>query len=89
MIRAPRRYLLRGDFVAERLEAAHVFHLDFADQIGISRSYFSLVLNGHRDLSPRVRRALLDHPLFAGVPEAELWTIEAPALRVVGPGGAA
>ena len=89
MSRAPRRYLLRGDFVAERLDAAHVFHLDFAEQIGLSRSYFSQVLNGRRHLSPRVRRALLEHPLFTGVPEADLWTIEGPTLRVVGPGGAA
>ena len=89
MSHAPRRYLLRGDFVAERLEAAHVFHHAVAEEIGLSRSYFSQVLNGHRHLNPRVRRALLDHPLLVGVPEAKLWTIDGPALRVVGPGGAA
>ncbi|MFT5585862.1 MAG: hypothetical protein ACI9VR_003455, partial [Cognaticolwellia sp.] len=36
-----------------------------------------------------MRRALLDHPLYAGVAEGDLWTIEPPTLRVVGPGGAA
>ena len=76
MSRSSRCYILRGDFVAERLNAAHVYHHDFAEQIGLSRTYFSQVLNGHRHLSPRVRRALLSHSIFAGVAEGDLWVVE-------------
>ncbi len=78
-----RRYTLRRDAIVARIEAAHLTHHDFADQLGVSRCHFSQVLNGHRHATPRVRRALLDHPALAGVDEDELWTIEGPALRVV------
>lgn len=77
-VHRPNRYVLRGAFVAERLDAAHLHHKDLADALGLSRSYFSQLVNGHRDASPRVRRALVDHPLFADVAEADLWEVLPP-----------
>lgn len=71
-----RRFTLRLAFVAARIDAAHLTHQDFAAAIGLSRSHWSQVVNGRRPATPDVRRAILDHPAFAGVDEAELWTVE-------------
>lgn len=73
-----KRYVLRGAFVTERLDEAHRTHAAFAAEFDLSRSYWSQVVNGHRDLSPDVRRAILDHPLFAGVPESDVWDVHPP-----------
>jgi transcriptional regulator with XRE-family HTH domain len=74
----PARYFLRRAFVADRLDAAHLRHHVVARQLGVSPAYFSQLLNGHRTVSPDVRRAVLDHPAFAGVDEALLWDIKPP-----------
>ena len=74
----PARYILRGEFVASRLDAAHIRHREFAAQIGICGSYLSQVMHGHRVVSPDVRRAIADHPIFVGVDEALLWDIKPP-----------
>ena len=72
------RYLLRTAFVAGRLGAAHKAHKELAAELGLSRAYFSQLVNRHRHLTPRVRRALLDYPLFAGVAERDLWDVLPP-----------
>ena len=74
----PARYMLRGEFVASRLDAAHIRHREFAAQIGISGSYLSQLMHGHRVVSPDVRRAIVDHSIFVGVDEALLWDIKPP-----------
>ena len=74
----PRRYLLRPGVVAERLDAHHLRQKDLAADMGLSRAYLSTLVQGHLPLSPRVRRALLAHPAFAGVAEAELWEVQPP-----------
>ena len=56
------------------LEQYHLTHADVAEQLGYSRSYWSMLVNGHRGLSPRVRRCLRQHPIFRTVPEDKLWT---------------
>ncbi|MCK6517898.1 helix-turn-helix domain-containing protein [Myxococcota bacterium] len=65
---------LRPLRVDELLEAHHLTHADAAVQLGYSRSYWSMLVNRHRRLSPSVRRCLRRHPVFATVPEDELWT---------------
>ena len=74
----PRRernsYHLKPHNIDEVLEKHHLTHAEVAAQLGCSRSYWSMLLNGHRSLSPRMRRSLRGHPLFVGIPEEELWT---------------
>ena len=71
----PRRYLLRGDTVSARLDAAHLTHADMAEALGLARSTWSQLVHAHRAVTPRVRRALLAHPAFAGLAEDALWTV--------------
>ena len=67
-------YVLNAFQVDRLLEAHHLTHNEVATQLGFSRSYWSLLVNGHRGLSPRVRRCLRSHPVLGAVPESELWT---------------
>lgn len=67
-------YRLNPLCIDDVLEHHHLTHADLAEQLGYSRSYWSMLVNGHRSLSPRVRRCLRRHPIFGTVPEDELWT---------------
>ena len=67
-------YHLNAPRIDEVLETHHLTHADVAAAVGCSRSYWSMLLNGHRRLSPRMRRSLRGHPLFESIPEDELWT---------------
>jgi hypothetical protein len=75
------RYLLRTASVRDLLDRAHWSHHRTARHLGISSAYFSQLLNRHRALTPDMRHLFLSSPLFATVPETELWE------RVVGDGG--
>lgn len=66
-------YYLNGPFLRQVLDRACLAHDDFAEEIGVSRSHFSVVLNGHLPLSKRMRRKLLESPRLKGIPEAMLW----------------
>ena len=67
------RYWLQADVVRERLEQRHLTHSDFADTLGLSRSYWSQIYNRKRDLTPQVRRWLLAAPPLQGLAESQLW----------------
>ncbi len=67
------RFWLNAAIVAGRLEAHHLSHGDFADSLGLSRSYWSQLIHRKRSLTPQVRRCLLTSGPLAGVPENELW----------------
>jgi transcriptional regulator with XRE-family HTH domain len=67
-------YRLNAHRVDQLLEEHHLTHGELALQLGYSRSYWSLLLNGHRGLSPKVRRCLRGHAILATVSEEELWT---------------
>lgn len=69
------RYYLRKKRIVAAIDASHLSQAGFAEEIGLSRSHWSQVLNGHRSATPRVRRALLDHAVLQGVPEDELWDV--------------
>ncbi len=70
-----RRYYLKKDRIVAAVDASHLCQAGFAEEIGLSRSHWSQVLNRHRAATPRVRRALLAHPVLRGVPEDELWDV--------------
>lgn len=67
-------YRLNAFRVDQLLEQHHLTHGEIAQQLGYSRSYWSLLINGHRGLSPMVRRCLRKHAVLGSVPEDELWT---------------
>jgi hypothetical protein len=75
----PRRtFYLRADVVQDVLDRYHLSHLRFADHVGRSRSSWSQVFNGHRPLSPGVRRDLLASRYLRGIDEASLWRVVEP-----------
>ena len=71
------RYYLRKDRIVAAIDQSHLCQAGFAEEIGLSRSHWSQVLNRHRAATPRIRRALLAHPVLRGVAEAELWDVVA------------
>ena len=64
---------LKRDCIVVALDAHHVSHTEFARSVRLSRSYWSQLLNGHRPVSTRVRRAMLCHPCLRDIPEDQLW----------------
>jgi plasmid maintenance system antidote protein VapI len=69
----PARYLLRTDDVRDHLDRKHWSHHRVARHLGISKAYWSQLLNRRRALTPDMRTLLLSSPLFQGVPEVQLW----------------
>ncbi len=69
------RFLIRQDTVQRVITRNHLTHQQFADHLGLSRSYWSQVFNRHRHLTPMLRQILLGSRLLKNVPEAELWDI--------------
>lgn len=69
----PQRWFLRAEFVRNHLDRLHYSHGAFAASLGISRSYWSQLLNGHRALTPKIRRAIVESEAFWGVDEAKIW----------------
>jgi transcriptional regulator with XRE-family HTH domain len=67
------RFWLNAATVSARLEERHLNHGDFADELGLSRSYWSQILHRKRPLTPQVRRWLLASPSLTGLTEADLW----------------
>jgi hypothetical protein len=67
-------YYLNVDTIERILEFNHINHAIFADGLGYSRGYWSMIVNKHRPLSPTVRKCLTRHALLKGTPETDLWT---------------
>jgi transcriptional regulator with XRE-family HTH domain len=59
------------------LDQRHLNHQQLASQLGVSPSYWSLLFNNHRSLTPRLRRRLLRCPALRELSEDELWEIRA------------
>jgi hypothetical protein len=72
------RWMLRGPAVREIVDRAHFGIGEFAAELRISKSYWSALSSGRVPTPPRLRRALLAHPVFAGVAPEELWEIKPP-----------
>ena len=64
---------LKRDQIVVALDAHHVSHTEFARSVRLSRSHWSQLLNGHRPVTARVRRAMLCHPCLRDIPEDQLW----------------
>lgn len=73
-MRHPRRVLyIRPAVVIRILDRHHLTHSRVAAHLELSRSYWSQLVNGHRALSPEVRRRLMASRYFRGVSEDVLW----------------
>ncbi len=60
--------------VIERVLEDHCWSQEaLADEVGISRVHFNRLLNGHRPLTRRTRRKLLDCAVLQGLSPDELW----------------
>lgn len=53
------RYWLNEESVRALVDKRHLTHHEFAALLGVSRAYWSQIVNGRRALTPKVRRALL------------------------------
>lgn len=76
MSNQPRRtsmFFLNASIVSARLEERHLTHGDFADELGLSRSYWSQILNRRRPLTAHVRQWLLKSTTLSGLREDDLW----------------
>jgi hypothetical protein len=74
-----RHFLLRTQTIEDVLDRHHLTHADFADHLGLSRSYWSQVVNRRRALSPAVRQCLIASRYLRGVAESALWDALDPA----------
>lgn len=77
---AARTFLLNTEVIRDLLDRQHRSHWGFADDLEISRSYWSQLFNRRRHLTPELRRRLLEHDLVrsAKLHEQDLWTINEP-----------
>lgn len=67
------RYWLNEESVRELVDRRHLTHIEFAALLGVSRTYWSQIVNGRRALTPKVRRALLT---VLPEDEGQLWRVE-------------
>lgn len=68
-----RRYFFRPERIRAIIDDHHLTHADVARRLGLSRAYWSQLINIKRALTPSTRRLILDCNIFAGVAESELW----------------
>jgi plasmid maintenance system antidote protein VapI len=72
--REPHTYVLNAVVVDELLARHHLSHGEVARQLEICASYWSLLVNGHRRLTARMRHSLRAHKVLGSVDERALWT---------------
>ena len=75
MTRRPLDFRIRKEHIALVLDRHHLCHEGFAQELGISRQYWSMLFNGRRHVTPRIRARLLANPRLAEIPESELWDV--------------
>ena len=68
-----RHYFLRSTRVREIIDERHLTHATVARRLGVSRAYWSQLVNRKRSLTATTRRLMLDSTIFGGIAEAELW----------------
>ena len=66
-------FRLRTRSIRAFLARRHRTHRWAARHLGLSRSYWSQLVNGRRPLSPMVRQLLLSSDFFGALTEDELW----------------
>jgi len=75
MTARPLDFRLRKERIALVLDRHHLCHEGFAQELGISRQYWSMLFNRRRPVTPRIRARLLANSRLAGIPESELWDV--------------
>lgn len=70
------RFWLNAAPVTARLEERNLNLGNLADELGLSRSYWSQLLHRKRPLTPQVRRWLLASRTLAGLTGEVLWERE-------------
>lgn len=68
-----RHYFLRSARVREIIDERHLTHSTVARRLGVSRAYWSQLVNRKRSLTATTRRLMLDSSIFGTIAEAELW----------------
>lgn len=66
-------FYVNTDPVRAALEARHWTHRRVAEQLDITASHWSAVLNGRAPLSAEMRRRMLSSKAFDGLPVETLW----------------
>lgn len=70
----PNDYRLNAETISRVLDEKALTQRQLAEDLGCSASFLSDLVRGHRALSRRMRRSILDSAHFAGVAEDALWT---------------
>lgn len=73
MTRAAVPHTLRAERVHEIIDRHHMTLGEVAVLLGVSRSFWSQLINRTRSVSPKMRRRILACNVFAGVPDSDLW----------------
>lgn len=73
MSQAQPTYFLREAELREFVAELDWTHSQAADHLGLSRSYWSQLINGRRALSPAVRVRLMQSPQFSKLGRDGLW----------------
>lgn len=73
MTRAAVPHTLRTERVREIIDRHHMTLGEVAVLLGVSRSFWSPLINRNRSVSPKMRRRILACEVFAGVPDPDLW----------------
>jgi hypothetical protein len=71
----PLEFHINRSRIALVLDEHHLCHEGFAQELGLSRQYWSALYNRKRPLSPPIRARILACPRLAGIPESELWDV--------------
>jgi hypothetical protein len=69
------RFYIKRSKVQEILDINHLTHRGFAKDLDLSPSHWSLLFNGKRQLTPSVRRKLIQSPLLEPFSESDIWNV--------------
>ncbi len=67
------RFFLRTENLQRILDERDHSHVELAQDVGVTPSYWSQIFHRRRLVSPKMRRALLASPILAGVAREELF----------------
>ena len=72
---ARKEYRIRTDVLAKAIDDHHHTHEEFAKSIQISKGYWSELFRRKRAVSPKIRRAILDHKFVKGLAENHVFDV--------------
>ena len=68
-------FYLRPQAVQKALAFQHCPHAVAAKMLGLSASHWSRLANARVPVPASLRRRIVDSPLFAAIPEDEIWQV--------------